>query len=69
MDADNYCTYRVPQEERSVIWEFTVSAILSKECTCTRVLFRTVSEIELFRRTVVCTWGETFFFPLASDSV
>jgi hypothetical protein len=40
--------HRVSQEERSVFWEVIVSVILSKKCTCTCVLFRTVSEIELF---------------------
>jgi hypothetical protein len=33
------------------IWEVIVSAILSKKCVCTCVLFRTVSEIELFHCT------------------
>jgi hypothetical protein len=37
----------------SVFWEVTVSAIQSKnKCICTCVLFRTVSEIELFHCTV-----------------
>jgi hypothetical protein len=47
--------YRVSQEESSIFWEVTVSAILSKKCTCTCVLFRTVSEIQLFHCTVHCT--------------
>jgi hypothetical protein len=46
--------YRVSQEERSIFWEVIVSAILRRKqkfiCTC--VLFRTVSEIELFHCTV-----------------
>jgi hypothetical protein len=37
--------YRVPEEERSIFWEVIVSVILSKNCICTCVLFRTVSEI------------------------
>jgi hypothetical protein len=40
------------QEERSIFWEVIVSVILSKKCIRTCVLFRTVSEIELFHRTV-----------------
>jgi hypothetical protein len=36
------------QEERSIFGEVIVSAILSKNCICTCVLFRTVSEIEIF---------------------
>jgi hypothetical protein len=48
--------YRVSQEERSVFWEVIVSAILSKKnCIFTCVLFRMVSEIELFHYTVLCT--------------
>jgi hypothetical protein len=40
------------QEERSIFWEATVSVILcKKKCICTCVLFRTVSEIELFQST------------------
>jgi hypothetical protein len=44
--------YSVPQEERSIFWEVIVSVILSKKCISTCVLFRTVSEIELFHCTV-----------------
>jgi hypothetical protein len=40
--------YRVSQEEMSIFWEVIVSVILSKSGVCTCVLFRTVSEIELF---------------------
>jgi hypothetical protein len=44
--------YRVSQEERSVFWDI-VSVILSKKkCIYTCVLFRTVSDIELFDCTV-----------------
>jgi hypothetical protein len=43
------------EEERSIFWEVIVSIILSKKCICTCVLFRTVSEIELFHYTVHCT--------------
>jgi hypothetical protein len=39
---------KVPQEERSIFWKVIVSTILSKKCNCTCILFRTVSEIELF---------------------
>jgi hypothetical protein len=42
------CLYTVSQEERSIFWEVTVSVIASKICICTCVLFRTVSEIEIF---------------------
>jgi hypothetical protein len=41
--------YRVSQEERSIFCEVIVSVILSKKvyiCIC--VLFRTVSEMELY---------------------
>jgi hypothetical protein len=44
--------YGVSQEEKSIFWEVTVSVILSKKYICTCVLFRTVSEIELFHCTV-----------------
>jgi hypothetical protein len=44
--------YRVSQKERSIFWEVIVSVILSKKYVCTCVLFRTVSEIELFHCTV-----------------
>jgi hypothetical protein len=44
--------YRVSQEERSTFWEIIVSAILRKKFIWTCVLFRTVSEIELFECTV-----------------
>ena len=36
----------------SVFWEVIVSVILSKRVMCTCVLFRTVSEIELFHCTI-----------------
>jgi hypothetical protein len=44
--------YRITQEESSIFWEVIVSAILSKKSISTCVLFRTVSEIELFRYTL-----------------
>jgi hypothetical protein len=44
--------YRMSQEEKSILWEVTVSVILRKICVCARVLFRTFSEIELFHCTV-----------------
>jgi hypothetical protein len=44
--------YRMPQEERSTFWEVIVSVILSKNVYMTCVLFRTVSERELFHCTV-----------------
>jgi hypothetical protein len=47
--------YRVPQVGKSIFWEVTVSVILSKNCICTCVLFRMVSEIQLFYSTVHCT--------------
>jgi hypothetical protein len=43
---------RVSQEERSVFWEVMIMDILSKNCAYTCVLFRTVSEIELFHWTL-----------------
>jgi hypothetical protein len=44
--------YRTSQEEMSVFWEVTVSAILIKKCICsTCVLFRKFFEIELFHCT------------------
>jgi hypothetical protein len=42
--------YRVSQEERSIFWEVILSVIQARKCTC--VLFRTVSEIQLFYCTV-----------------
>jgi hypothetical protein len=42
----------MPQEERSVFWEVVVSVILRKKCMSICVLFRTISEIELFYCTV-----------------
>jgi hypothetical protein len=50
--------YKRSQEERTTLWKAILSAILSKKkkkevvYMCTRVLFRTVSEIELFHRTL-----------------
>jgi hypothetical protein len=44
-----------PMRKRSIFWEVIVSALLSKKCICTCVLFRTVSEIQLFHCTVHCT--------------
>jgi hypothetical protein len=44
--------YRVSQKERPILWEVIVSAILRKKCIYTRVLFRTVSEVQLFHYTV-----------------
>jgi hypothetical protein len=49
--------YRVSQEERSIILEVILSAILKKKCKYTCVLFRTVSEIELFHCTVFFLFG------------
>jgi hypothetical protein len=49
--------YRVSQKEKSIFWEVTVSAILSKKCICTCVVFRTVSEIQLFH----CAVHRTFY--------
>jgi hypothetical protein len=47
--------YRMSQEEISIFWEVIVSVMLRKMCVCTCVLFRTVSEIELFHCTAHCT--------------
>jgi hypothetical protein len=47
--------YRISQEEWSIFWEVIVLAILSKKSVYVRVLYRTVSEIELFHYTVQCT--------------
>jgi hypothetical protein len=47
--------YRMFQGERSIFWEVIESVILSKNFICTCVLFRMVSEIELFHCTVHCT--------------
>jgi hypothetical protein len=44
--------YRMSQVEKSVFWEVILSVIWRKKCICTCVLFRTVSEIELFHCTV-----------------
>jgi hypothetical protein len=44
--------YKVSQDGRSIFWELIVSAILKKKWICTCVLFRTVSEIEIFHCTV-----------------
>jgi hypothetical protein len=44
--------YRMSQDERSIFREIIVSVIISRTCICTCVLFRTVSEIELFHGTV-----------------
>jgi hypothetical protein len=40
--------YRDSKQERSIFWEVILSVILNKKCICTCVLFRTVSELELF---------------------
>jgi hypothetical protein len=40
----SYHSYRMFQEERSIILEVILSAIISKNSICTCVLFRTVSE-------------------------
>jgi hypothetical protein len=42
------CMYTGVSGEKSIFWEVIVSVILRKNCVCTYVLFRTVSEIELF---------------------
>jgi hypothetical protein len=39
-ESDVHNIYRESEEERSIFWEVTVSAILSKKCICTCVLFR-----------------------------
>jgi hypothetical protein len=52
--VDKGNTYRLPQEESPIYCEVRVSVILNK-IVYVRVLFRTVSEIELFRCTVHCT--------------
>jgi hypothetical protein len=44
--------FRLFQEERSIFWDVIISVILSKNCICTCVLFRTFSEIMLFHCTV-----------------
>jgi hypothetical protein len=41
--------YRMSQQEKSVFWEIIVSVVLKRIYTC--VLFRTVSEIQLFHCT------------------
>jgi len=45
----------------SVLWEVTVSVILSKKVICTCVLFRTFPEMELFH----CT-AATLFIEILS---
>jgi hypothetical protein len=45
-------TNSMSQEERSIFWDVTVPAILSKKYICTCILYRTVSEIQLFHCTV-----------------
>jgi hypothetical protein len=45
--------YKVSQEERSILWEVIVSAILSKKLYTNMCPFRTVSEIEPFDCIVV----------------
>ena len=45
--------YRVSKEERSIFWEVIVSVILSKNVILTCVVFRSVSEIELFECTLM----------------
>jgi hypothetical protein len=61
--------YRVSQEERSIFWEVTVSVILSKMCKCTCVLFRTVSEIELFHCTVPKLLIRNRYYACSSDDI
>jgi hypothetical protein len=46
--TSGYIVYRLCQEKRSLFWEVIVSVILSKN----NVLFRKVSEVELFHCTV-----------------
>jgi hypothetical protein len=46
----SHTVYRVSQEERSVFLEVKIWIIINKKCIC--VLFRAVSEIELFHCTV-----------------
>jgi hypothetical protein len=43
-----YQIYRISQKEKLIFWEVIVSVILSKNAYMNMVLFRTVSEIELF---------------------
>jgi hypothetical protein len=47
--------YRLSQEGSSIVWKIILSLILSKKFIPTFVLFRNVSEIELFQCTVHCT--------------
>jgi hypothetical protein len=55
--------YRVSQEERSIFWEGIVLVIVIRSCICTCILFRTVSNIELFHYTVVWIWFPISSFP------
>jgi hypothetical protein len=59
--------YRVSREEISIFWEVIVLVILEKKCTCmcTYVLFRMVSEIELFHCTGVWIWHPILYFTAA----
>jgi hypothetical protein len=50
--SEHLRVYSVSHEERSVFWEVVLTVTLSKKCICARALFRAVSEIELFHRTV-----------------
>jgi hypothetical protein len=43
--------HRMSQEERSIFWEVIASVILSKEMYVQIILFRTVSEVEIFHCT------------------
>jgi hypothetical protein len=58
----------VSQGERSIFWEVTVSGILSKMYICTFVLFRTVSEIELFHCTIPKIVDEKEILRTVSDT-
>jgi hypothetical protein len=55
MNALRMLVWDVAQEERSIFWEVIISVILRKK-VYVRVLFRTVSEIELLHCTVVSIW-------------
>jgi len=49
----------------SIFWEVIVSVILVKKCMCACVLYRMVSDIELFQRTGVWIWHPILSFTAA----
>jgi len=53
--------YKVFQGEMSIFFEVIVSVILSKKCICACVLFRTVSEMELFHCTRFWIWRQIVY--------